>query len=85
MARCYCLHFFRKIISIIYCKEILYIFLIKFKLRTYGGLLDDVLFEVTQFDNLDLYHHLISYNLVSHIHWIPFPHVRFYHKNIFSF
>ncbi|QCD83083.1 mediator of RNA polymerase II transcription subunit 25 [Vigna unguiculata] len=36
-------------------------------MRTYGGLLDDVLFEVTQFDNLDLYHHLISYNLCAKI------------------
>ncbi|XP_017433554.2 mediator of RNA polymerase II transcription subunit 25-like [Vigna angularis] len=36
-------------------------------MRTYGGILDDVLFEVTQFDNLDLYHHLTSNNLCAKI------------------
>lgn len=51
--------------------------MITFKLRTYGGILDDVLFEVTQFDNLDLYHHLTTNNLVSHIHSNRFPRVRF--------
>ncbi|CAJ1939284.1 unnamed protein product [Sphenostylis stenocarpa] len=36
-------------------------------MRTYGGVLDDVFFEVTQFDNLDLYYHLMSNNLCAKI------------------
>ncbi|ESW25714.1 hypothetical protein PHAVU_003G059300 [Phaseolus vulgaris] len=36
-------------------------------IRTYGGVLDKVLFEVTQFDNLDLYHHLTSKKVCAQI------------------
>ncbi|KAK7348651.1 hypothetical protein VNO80_23245 [Phaseolus coccineus] len=36
-------------------------------MRTYGGIPDDLLFEVTQFDNLDLYHYLTSNNVCAKI------------------
>jgi len=51
-----------------------------FNLRNYGGVVDEVLLEVTQFDNLDLYYHLTNKNLVSHIYGNRFPHVNFLRK-----